>query len=46
MIIEWRSRRWEGHAARLGRRGMHIGYWRESQKEIDHYEDQEVGGKY
>jgi hypothetical protein len=28
----------------MGRRGMHIGYWWESQKERDHYEDQEVGG--
>jgi hypothetical protein len=27
-----------------GRRGMHIGYWWESQKERDHYEDQDVGG--
>jgi hypothetical protein len=25
-------------------RGMHIGYWWESQKERDHYEDQDVGG--
>jgi hypothetical protein len=23
---------------------MHIGYWWESQKERDHYEDQDVGG--
>jgi hypothetical protein len=23
---------------------MHIGYWRESQKERDHWEDQGVGG--
>jgi hypothetical protein len=23
---------------------MHIGYWWESQKEKDHYEDQDVGG--
>jgi hypothetical protein len=28
----------------MGRRGMQIGYWWESQKERDHYEDQEVGG--
>jgi hypothetical protein len=25
--------RWAGHVARMGRRGMHIGYWWESQKE-------------
>jgi hypothetical protein len=27
-----------------GRRGMHIGYWWESQKERDHWEDQDVDG--
>jgi hypothetical protein len=25
-------------------RGTHIGYWFESQKERDHWEDQDVGG--
>jgi hypothetical protein len=25
-------------------KGMHIGYWREYQKERDHWEDQDVGG--
>jgi hypothetical protein len=27
-----------------GRGGMRIGYWWESQKERDHWEDQDVGG--
>jgi hypothetical protein len=29
----------------MGRRGMNIGYWWESQNERGHYEDQEVGGR-
>jgi hypothetical protein len=28
----------------LGRRGIHIAYWWESQKVRDHWEDQDVGG--
>jgi hypothetical protein len=28
-----------GHIAQMGRRGMHIGYWWENQKEGDHWED-------
>jgi hypothetical protein len=28
--------RWKGHVPRIGKRGMHIGYWWETQKEIDH----------
>jgi hypothetical protein len=28
-----RRMRWAGHVARVGRRGMHTGFWRESQKE-------------
>jgi hypothetical protein len=35
-MMQSRRMRWPGHAARMGRGGMHIGYWRESQKERDH----------
>jgi hypothetical protein len=28
--------KWAGHVARMGQRGMHMGYWCESQKERDH----------
>jgi hypothetical protein len=34
-IIKSRMR-WAGHVARMGRRGMHIEYWWESQKERHH----------
>jgi hypothetical protein len=30
---ESRRMRWAGHVARMGGRGMHIGYWWENQKE-------------
>jgi hypothetical protein len=29
----------------MGRRGMHIGFWWESRKERDHYEDLDVSGR-
>jgi hypothetical protein len=35
-MIKTRKMRWEEHVARMGRRGMHIGFCWESQKESDH----------
>jgi hypothetical protein len=34
-----------GHVADMRRRGMLTGFWWEGQKEIDHYEDRDVGGR-
>jgi hypothetical protein len=39
-MIKSRRVRWAGHVARMGRREIHIEYWWESQKEINHWEDQ------
>jgi hypothetical protein len=35
-IIKSRRMRWEGHVARMGRKGTLIDYWWESQRERDH----------
>jgi hypothetical protein len=35
-IIKSRRMRWAGHVARVGRRGMHVDFWWESQKERGH----------
>jgi hypothetical protein len=32
-MIKSKSRKWAWHVPRIGRRGIHIGYWWESQKE-------------
>jgi hypothetical protein len=39
-----KSRRMRWARARMGRIGIHIGYWWEIQKERYHWEDQDVGG--
>jgi hypothetical protein len=33
-LIKPRRLRWTGHVTRIGRRGMHMGFWWESLKEI------------
>jgi hypothetical protein len=43
-MIKSRGKRWAGHVARMGNRGMHIGYWWEIQKERDLWEEQDVDG--
>jgi hypothetical protein len=35
-MLKSRKMRWAGHVILMGRRGMHLGYWWESQEETDH----------
>jgi hypothetical protein len=43
IIIKSRSMRLAGHGTRMSRRTL-IGYWLETQKERDHWKDEDVGG--
>jgi hypothetical protein len=43
--IKSRTMRWAGHVARMGKTGMHIGFWWKSRKERDHKKDLDVGGR-
>jgi hypothetical protein len=42
-MIKPRRMRWAGHVARMGRRGIHIGYWWDTEGKRQ-LEDQDVGG--
>jgi hypothetical protein len=44
-MIKSRKTRWAGHVAQMGRRGIHIGFWWESQKKRDHKEDLDISGR-
>jgi hypothetical protein len=44
-MIKPRRIRWTGHVACMGRSGMHTRFVWENQKERDHYEDLDVGGR-
>jgi hypothetical protein len=43
-MVKSRRMGWAEHVARKGTTGIHIGYWWESQKVRDHWEDLDVGG--
>jgi hypothetical protein len=43
-IIKSRRMMWSRHVDRRGKRKMRKGYWWESQRKRDRYEDQDVGG--
>jgi hypothetical protein len=44
-MIKSRRMTWAGHVARMGRRGMHVGYSSESRKERALREDLVVAGR-
>jgi hypothetical protein len=43
-MMKSRRMSWEGYVTRMGRRGIHIEYLWESQKERDHWENRGAGG--
>jgi hypothetical protein len=44
-MVKSRRIRLAGLVARMRKRGMHVGFWWENQKERDHYEDLDAGGR-
>jgi hypothetical protein len=43
-MIKSRRMRWARHVARMGEKRKRIRYWWESQKERDHWKDQDISG--
>jgi hypothetical protein len=43
-MIKSRKMRWAGYVTRMGKIRMYVGFWWESQKKRDYYEDLDVGG--
>jgi hypothetical protein len=43
--LKSRRMRWAGNVEHMGRTGIHIGFWWETQKERDHWETPDVGGR-
>jgi hypothetical protein len=41
-LLYFRRIRWTGHVTRTEKIGMHMGFWWESQKERDHYQEQDI----
>jgi hypothetical protein len=44
-MIKSRGMRWAGHVARMGRRGMQVGFLWGILKESDHLEDLDINGR-
>jgi hypothetical protein len=44
-MIKSRMMRWAGHVARMGRIGIHVGFWWENQKERGNLENLYIGGR-
>jgi hypothetical protein len=44
-MVKWRIMIWIEHLAHMGQRGMRLGFWWERQKDRDHLEYEDIGGR-
>jgi hypothetical protein len=44
-MVKSRRMGWAGHITRMGREGLHTGFWRGDLREGDHLEDPRVDGR-